>query len=110
MNESNKITRRDMLGRSLLLGAVATVGTNLFLTACGGSSGPTCAGTAGLSAADVATRTGNQYVDASVDPAKKCSGCNFFQSAGAAVCGTCTVVKGTINPGGNCRLWVAKQA
>jgi hypothetical protein len=110
MDDGNKITRRDMLGRSLLLGAVATVGTNVFLTACGGSSGPNCGGTAGLSAEDKATRDGNQYADTAVDPAKKCSGCNFFTSAGAAACGTCAVVKGTINPGGGCRLWVAKQA
>ena len=109
MDDGHKITRRDMLGRSLLLGAVATVGSNLFLTACGGSSALDCSATAGLSAEDIATRTGNQYADAATDPAKKCSGCNFYAGA-AAACGTCTVVKGTINPGGGCRLWVAKQA
>lgn len=110
MDDGNKITRREMLGRGLLLGAVATVGTNLFLTACGGSSSLDCTSTAGLSAGDIATRTGNQYADTSADAAKKCSGCNFYTGVGAAACGTCTVVKGPINPGGSCRLWVAKQA
>ena len=109
MNDGNKITRRDMLGRSLLLGAVATVGTNLFLSACG-SSAPDCTSTAGLSADDIATRTSNQYVDRTMDAAKKCSTCNFYQAAAAEACGGCTVVKGPINPGGNCRLWVAKQS
>lgn len=111
MDDGSKITRRDMLGRSLLLGAVATVGTNLFLSACGGSTAAPldCSGTAGLSADDIATRTANQYVEASADPAKLCSACNFYAAGAANACGTCTVVKGTINPAGTCRLFVLKQ-
>jgi High potential iron-sulfur protein len=110
MNQDDKITRREMLGRSLMLGAVATVGTNLFLSACGGSAALDCSATAGLSADDIATRTANQYVEASTDAAKKCTNCNFWQGQSATACGACTVVKGTINPNGYCRLWVAKQA
>lgn len=109
MDDGNKITRRDMLGRSLLLGAVATVGTNLFLSACG-SPALDCTSTAGLSAEDIATRTANQYVDRSMDAGKNCANCNFYQAAAANACGGCTVVKGPINPAGTCRLWVAKQA
>jgi len=109
MDDGNKITRRDMLGRSLLLGAVATVGTNLFLSACG-SPALNCESTAGLSAEDIATRTSNQYVDRSMDATKKCSTCNFWLAAAPEACGGCTVVKGAINPAGNCRIWVAKQS
>ena len=108
MNDGDKITRREMLGRSLFLGAVATVGTNLFLSGCGAPA-LDCSSTAGLSPEDTATRTNNNYVDRSMDAAKKCSTCNFYQARGENACGGCTVVKGSINPGGNCNLWVAKQ-
>jgi len=108
MNDGDKITRREMLGRSLLLGAVATVGTNLFLSGCG-SSELNCSSTAGLSPEDTATRTNNNYVDRAGDASKKCSGCNFYQAAAPNTCGGCTVVKGPINPAGGCNLWVAKQ-
>ena len=111
MDDGSKIARRDMLGRSLLLGAVATVGTNLFLSACGGSTAAPldCSGTAGLSADDIATRTANQYVEVSADATKKCTACSFYTVGAANACGGCTVVKGTINPAGTCRLFVLKQ-
>lgn len=102
----NKLTRRELLGRSLFFGAAASLGGSL-LQACGGE-GPTCSDTAGLSQADIGTRTANLYVDHTTDAAKRCDNCNFFRGAGDNACGTCQVIKGPISPAGGCRLWAAK--
>jgi hypothetical protein len=107
----SKMNRREMVMRSLFFGAAtAALGRGVFSTGllgCGGGE-PNCNDTAGLSPEDVATRTSNQYVERTMDAAKKCSGCNFYQGPAAGACGQCTVVKGPINPGGYCRLWVPK--
>lgn len=70
-----------------------------------------CTDVSTMSDADKLLRTTLKYVDKSPDPAKICSGCNFFQQpAMTTVCGGCTLLKGPINPGGNCTSWVQKVA
>jgi hypothetical protein len=44
-------------------------------------------------------------VEQSADPARVCSGCEFF-SAAAGGCGTCEMFSGkAVNPGGHCDSW-----
>lgn len=103
----SKVDRREFLKNAAMLGAVAT-GASL-LAACGKGGGAlVCTDVAGLSAADAATRTSLNYVDASADPAKVCSGCVLYQPGQPNACGGCQVVKGPINPGGSCTSWAKK--
>ncbi len=101
------LDRRDFLKVAFGLGAAAT-----SLVALGGcSSGPkalNCTDTSGLAAGDLAMRQQLKYVDAATDPAKVCSGCQFFQAKAPDACGGCTLVKGPINPKGSCASWVQK--
>ena len=103
----NKLGRREMLSRSLVIGGAAIVGGSLA-SAC--SSGLSCSDTTGLSAADLTMRTTNRYVDQTPNAAKRCDGCNFYQARAANTCGGCTLIKGPINPAGTCQLWVGKVA
>ena len=102
-------TRREWLGQ-VCSAALVVAGGALVLSACkgGGGGSLSCTDTTGLSEADIATRTATQYVDAATDPAKKCSGCMLYVAGTEGACGTCTAVKGPINPEGSCTAWVAR--
>jgi hypothetical protein len=89
-----KLSRRDVLKRSAALGVLAAVGG----VACSKPS------------ADAQTRVTLAYVDVSLEPGKTCSGCQQFIPAAPDACGSCKVVKGPINPRGNCKSFVAKPA
>ena len=107
--EENRIGRRDALKRALtVLGAAAIAPT--LLAGCGeeGGGALSCAGTDGLSAPEIATRNSQAYVEASANAEQTCANCNFFTAGQAGQCGTCTVIRGTINPAGYCNLWVAQ--
>lgn len=69
-----------------------------------------CSDVSGLSEADKTMRqTTLQYVEKSADPAKLCSNCQLYVAPPEpGKCGTCTLVKGPINPDGSCMSWVAK--
>jgi hypothetical protein len=103
-----KLSRRDVLQKSAVFGLLAAVGT----TACGksGQKSLSCSDTTSLSASDSLVRTSLAYVDTSTDPTKTCSKCQQFLEGPPAACGTCKVVKGPINPGGNCKSFLAKPA
>lgn len=104
---SNLLDRRTFLTRAALLGGVAA-GASL-LAACGkGGGAPVCTDTASLKPDELATRTNLNYVDASADPAKACSGCSLFVAGPEGACGSCPIVKGPINPNGGCTSWVKK--
>jgi hypothetical protein len=45
-----------------------------------------------------------------MDATKRCSGCLHYLPAAPNKCGGCKVVKGPINPDGNCNLYAAKPA
>jgi hypothetical protein len=104
MNE--RLSRRDVLQKSAAFGVLAVVGT----AGCGKSEpkGPSCSDTTSLSAADAQVRTSLAYVDNSLDPAKICSNCQQFLPAAPDTCGACKVLKGPINPKGNCKSFAPK--
>jgi hypothetical protein len=105
----DKLSRRELLTNASAMGALAVFGAS----ACG-KKGPatlSCADTSSMAPADVSVRTALAYVDVSTEPGKTCSNCQqFVAPAAAGTCGTCKVVKGPINPTGNCKSFVAKPA
>lgn len=104
---STLLDRRTFLTRAALLGGAAA-GAGL-LAACGKGGGALqCTDTAGLKPEDLGTRNSLNYVDASPDPTKLCSGCQLYVAAAEGACGGCTVVKGPINPNGYCISWAKK--
>ena len=100
------LSRRELLERGAAFGAVAA----LLVTGCSKKAPAlNCTDTTGLSATDVTIRTTLAYVDVSTEPGKTCSGCQQFVAPPApGACGTCKVLKGPINPTGNCKSFVAK--
>lgn len=103
---SHRISRRDAL-RLTVLGSVG-----LGLAACsgGGASGLDCSDVSALPASDASFRSGQGYMERSTRSGRNCEGCNFYTAAGANACGSCTVLRGPINPAGYCNLWVARPA
>ncbi len=102
---SNRLSRRDLLHQTAAMGALAAIGA----TGCKEKTPPlACTDTSALSPADLQVRTLLAYVDASMEPGKTCSVCQQFLPAAPNACGACKVVKGPINPGGNCKSFVAK--
>jgi hypothetical protein len=102
----DKLSRRAVLQRSAALGALAVFGSG----ACSRQPAPlVCTDTSGLSSADLSVRTVLAYVDNSFEPGKTCSNCQqFIPNTVSRTCGTCKVVKGPINPNGNCKSFLAK--
>ncbi len=103
----DKIRRRQALRSALGFGA-ATLIPAWALTACG-KQPLSCTDATSLAAADQAMRSSLEYVDHSTDPKKLCSGCKLYTPGPQDQCGACSVVKGPINPAGNCKSWVAKD-
>jgi hypothetical protein len=102
----HKLTRREVLQRSASLGVLASLGA----TACGKEQRAlSCTDTSALSPIDAQVRATLAYVDLSTEPGKTCSACQqYIPAPSPDVCGTCKVVKGPINPNGNCKSFVAK--
>jgi hypothetical protein len=98
-----QLGRRAAICRALGLGA-AVVGPSWLVSGCG-SKELTCSDVTELSGEDMKSRSTNEYVDKSADPAKMCAGCKLFKPAGENQCGGCTLVKGPINPKGVCKSW-----
>jgi hypothetical protein len=98
-------SRREVL-RLMVIGAGAL--PVLGLSACGGGGGPSCNDTSGLAASDADFRRAQGYVERSTREGRNCSGCNFYTAAAPEACGSCSVVRGPINPGGYCNLWVQR--
>jgi hypothetical protein len=104
---NNKLSRRDLLHRSVVFGALAAFGS----AACGKEkrTALSCNDTSALSSTDAQLRTTLAYVDTSTEPGKACAQCQQYVPAPSAdVCGTCKIVKGPINPKGYCKSFVAK--
>jgi hypothetical protein len=102
MQDGNKLGRRELLKRSLIVIAAAPV-----WSACG-SPGPECSDVSGLDATALANRQTQQYVEHSVRASSHCSGCRFFTAGAANACGSCTLIAGPINPDGYCNLFSAQ--
>ncbi|MGD0529072.1 MAG: hypothetical protein ABSE49_28295 [Polyangiaceae bacterium] len=104
---AERMSRRVVLQQIPALGALVAFGA----AACNKPAALVCTDTSSLSPADAQVRVALNYVDTSVEAGKTCSGCQqFIPAPTAGVCGTCKVVKGPINPGGNCKSFVAKPA
>ncbi len=101
------LSRRAVLQRGAAFGALAVFGS----AACSKQpASPVCTDTFGLSPGDLSVRTALAYVDNSVEPGKTCTRCQqFVPNTVGNTCGTCKVVKGPINPDGNCKSFLAKQ-
>jgi hypothetical protein len=105
-----KVSRRFLLQQSAAVGAFIATGA-FAATACNKPAALSCSDTSALAPADLQVRTSLVYVEVSTEAGKTCSNCQQFIPAPAAgSCGTCKVVKGPINPGGNCKSYVAKPA
>jgi ABC-type transport system involved in cytochrome bd biosynthesis fused ATPase/permease subunit len=104
------LSRRGFLG---VCGAGAA-GLTLLISGCrkgGGGGSLTCTDVSGLSAAEKQARTSLKYVDKSPQAGKNCANCQLYKApAKAGTCGTCTVIKGSINPAGYCNSWAKKAA
>jgi len=82
-------------------------------TACGKEkrSALSCTDTTGLSPTDAQLRMTLAYADISAEAGKSCALCQqFLPGPVADTCGTCKIVKGPINPKGNCKSFGAKPA
>ena len=101
----DKLSRRDVIQETVAFGALVVLGAG----ACSKPKAMVCTDTSSLSPADAQVRTALAYVDTSTEVGKVCSGCQqFLPAPQPGVCGTCKVVKGPINPNGNCKSFVAK--
>jgi hypothetical protein len=110
MKKEPMLGRRDAV-RHLAIFAAAAVAPTMILAGC--KDGPkelSCADLTGLTPDEINMRTNLVYVEKSTDPAKQCAKCNFYKPAAPDACGSCTLVKGPINPAGNCKSFVVKAA
>lgn len=99
-----ELDRRDFLRQLGLFAALGWGGQ--VLAGCGGKTQEPCSDLTGLSAQDRQTRVTYGYRSATLIEAKRCDNCNFWKSpAGGGTCGSCTLVKGPIAPGGYCNSW-----
>ncbi len=106
---AEKLFRRDVFRQSAALGVATAFGA----TACGKEkpAALSCTDTSALSGPDLMLRTTLAYADLSTEPGKSCAICLQFNPAPTPdTCGTCKIVKGPINPKGNCKSFVAKPA
>jgi len=106
-----RMGRRDAVRHLLVLSASVAMPT-MLVAACkgggGGASALSCSDTTGLTPDEIKLRTDLAYAEPSTDPSKACEKCNFYRAAGAGACGSCTLIKGGINPIGSCKSYVAK--
>jgi len=111
------ITRREAL--TLLSTAAAA-----FLAACREDTTPAlrekaraqgasldCSDVAFLTAAELGTRTSNEYRQHHEIPDQFCLSClNYVPPPKEGTCGTCKTVKGPINPDGWCKQWTQRRS
>ena len=102
------ISRRQLLWQAV----AASVGVGAAGALIVGCKKPLlCDDTTGLAEVDVSTRKALGYVEMSTDLQKTCSGCAQYTAAPSeGTCGGCKMFKGTVNPKGTCKGFVAKPA
>jgi hypothetical protein len=65
-----------------------------------------CDDLSALSEAEIEVRENFEYEPRSSEPGENCANCQFWtEPQGASPCGGCTLMKGPINPQGNCISW-----
>jgi hypothetical protein len=100
-----KLSRRDLFQQGAALGVLAVVGAG----ACSKAKAPlVCTEPGTLSAGDAQVRVSLAYADVAPDPTKMCVACQQFLPGPADACGTCKVVRGSINPGGSCKAFALR--
>ncbi|GAB5412890.1 MAG: hypothetical protein Cons2KO_04930 [Congregibacter sp.] len=102
------LTRRRVLLGGLKLSL--TGGALLGFSACGeqGEDALVCADPGDMTSAQESVRRTLRYVEMSTDPARSCSGCDFFKPSASGACGSCEIFDGgPANPGGYCDSWSA---
>jgi hypothetical protein len=103
------LTRRAILEGAAGLAIVTAVPSLVATTGCGKTEKPlSCSDTTTLSSVDAQVRVSLAYVDTSTEVGKSCSACQQFVPGPPDRCGACKVVKGSINPAGFCRSFLAK--
>lgn len=106
-SRGSKFERREALRRLAVFSTAALIPT--WIVAC--SKKESCLDVSSLTPDEVRARNEtSKYVDQTMDATKRCSGCSQYIPAAPDKCGGCKVVKGPINPDGNCALYVAKTA
>jgi hypothetical protein len=91
------ITRRQLLRRAAVtLGALSTA-SKAIAAVC-----------ASPDAGDGSMRQSLHYMEASPNPAQKCSGCSFFSDPQGG-CGKCVIFSGPANLNGHCDSWAARS-
>lgn len=104
---NSKLTRRGLLLRGLQYTGGACLLSGL--TACSGDEEAllVCADLSAMTSAQESVRRTLNYSEQSTDPARLCSGCEFFTGAdGNGGCGSCAIFDGgPVNPGGHCDSW-----
>jgi hypothetical protein len=106
---NSKLSRREALSKTAALAWMAAVPA----IGCGKEKPKAlmCTDTTGLTPADLQIReTVLAYVDVSAIPGKNCANCQQFIPGPPNACGTCKILKGPINPTGNCKSYLAKPA
>ena len=74
-------------------------------------AGLDCSDLVMLSAAEIVTRTSNEYRQHTDRDDQFCLIClNYVPPPSSDRCGTCRTVKGPINPDGWCKQWTAQRA
>lgn len=125
------MTRREFMHQVGIYGTagLAVLGAGVLLTGCGGEEKAAemgaqpkktldtvkaavdpCGDVSGLAPAEIQTRETFEYVSFEENAEERCTTCHFWTPpAGDSPCGTCTLVKGPINPNGGCMSWQAKE-
>ena len=102
---SEKLSRRGFVGGALAAGSVVSLAA---IAGCGKKE-LSCADESALSSDDKNARHLLKYQDKSLEAAKRCNNCVQFQPPPTeGQCGSCKIVKGSINPQGYCISWTAK--
>jgi hypothetical protein len=100
-----KLSRRDLFQQGAALSVLAVVGAS----ACSKPKAQlACTEPGTLSAADAQVRVSLFYVDVAPDPTKMCVSCQQFLPGPQDACGTCKVLRGSINPAGYCRAFAPR--
>lgn len=103
------VSRRELLRQSAAVGVITAFGS--AASACGKEKPKaiSCNDTTGLSAADAQLRTTLGYADISLEAGKSCARCmQFIPGPTPDACGACKILKGPVNPKGNCKSFVLK--
>jgi hypothetical protein len=105
MSEQKTLTRRELIGKGIVLGLVV-VGASKTLEGCGGPEELVCSN---ATPDQLTQRTALGYVEHGSDPNKHCSKCNFWGGGtNLTACGNCQLNLGNVNPTGSCNSFAPK--